>query len=226
MWILSAGGIDEKNSSDSKEDEVHSHSPLPSLFDANELICTLLMYVTLILTFGVVFPPLAMTLVVAAASVVYYMKFNLGNFINCANELGRLSYVDRVNKDCASIGSSASLTSIMWMMVTTCCLFYTLFLFDTLGDAVGFEGAFWVLVVMPLMPLLMYVMVWGYERRYGAYVPPSKPCESGIAMTELHLSSKADALPLNNNSETDDKGSNVSDISCNPIFSQADPETV
>ena len=78
---------------------------------------------------------------------------------------------------------------------------------------------------MTLMPLLMYLTVRGYERRYGAFVPPSKPCESDIAMRELHLSSKTDALPLNNNGENDN-GSNVSDKSCNPIFSQADTDTV
>jgi hypothetical protein len=36
------------------------------------------------------------------------------------------------------------------MVVAYSCLFDTLFLFDTLGDAVGFEGAYWVLIVVPL----------------------------------------------------------------------------
>jgi hypothetical protein len=44
------------------------------------------------------------------------------------------------------------------MLVTVSCWFYTLFLFDTLGDAVGFEGAYWVLIVVPLLPLVLYVL--------------------------------------------------------------------
>jgi hypothetical protein len=44
------------------------------------------------------------------------------------------------------------------MLVTLSCWFYTLFLFDTLGDAVGFEGAYWVLIVMPLTPVALYVL--------------------------------------------------------------------
>jgi hypothetical protein len=34
------------------------------------------------------------------------------------------------------------------------CVFYTLFLFDTLGDEVGFAGAFWVLIAVPLLPVM------------------------------------------------------------------------
>jgi uncharacterized membrane protein len=43
------------------------------------------------------------------------------------------------------------------MIITISCLFYSLFLFDTLGDAVGLDGAYWVLIVMPLFPLVTYI---------------------------------------------------------------------
>ena len=92
--------------------------------------------------------------------------------------------------------------------------FYTLFLFDTLGDSVGFENALWVLVVMPLMPLFMYLCVCGYERRYPAYVPPSKPCENGISMmTEIHSTSETDG------GREDGDGSKALDVSKNPMLS-------
>jgi hypothetical protein len=35
------------------------------------------------------------------------------------------------------------------------CLFYTFFIFDILGDDVGFYRAYWVLVVMPLVPVVL-----------------------------------------------------------------------
>jgi hypothetical protein len=54
-------------------------------------------------------------------------------------------------------GFDRILPRAMWMLVTASCWFYTLFLFDTLGDAVGFRGAYWVLIVMPLMPGVLYV---------------------------------------------------------------------
>jgi len=46
----------------------------------------------------------------------------------------------------------------VWMLITVSCWFYTLFLFDALGDAKGFDGAYWVLIVMPMMPLVLYVI--------------------------------------------------------------------
>ena len=51
------------------------------------------------------------------------------------------------------------------MLISVSACFYTLFLFDTLGDAVGFQGAYWVLIVMPLMPLCMYSVYTWYNRR-------------------------------------------------------------
>jgi hypothetical protein len=44
------------------------------------------------------------------------------------------------------------------MLITVSCWFYTLFLFDTLGDSEGFDGAFWLLFVMPLMPAFLYAI--------------------------------------------------------------------
>ena len=41
------------------------------------------------------------------------------------------------------------------MLVVFSCLFYTLFLFDTLGDAVGFSQAYWVLIVTPVIPVVV-----------------------------------------------------------------------
>jgi hypothetical protein len=46
-----------------------------------------------------------------------------------------------------------------WFLLFTACCFYTLFLFDILGDSVGFNGAYWVLIVMPCIPLSIRVLV-------------------------------------------------------------------
>jgi hypothetical protein len=42
-------------------------------------------------------------------------------------------------------------------LLTVSCWFYTLFLFDTLGDAVGFSKAYWVLIVFPVLPMVLYI---------------------------------------------------------------------
>ena len=51
----------------------------------------------------------------------------------------------------------------MWMLLAFAAGFYTLFLFDTLGDSIGAEAAYWVLIVMPLMPLNIYILYAVYN---------------------------------------------------------------
>jgi hypothetical protein len=61
------------------------------------------------------------------------------------------------------------------LLVTFSCLFYALFLFDTLGDAVGFQGALWVLIVVPLVPALLFATVASTESRSSSRAAESKP---------------------------------------------------
>jgi hypothetical protein len=61
------------------------------------------------------------------------------------------------------VGNDVVLLRSMHMLVTACCLFYTLFLFDTLGDETGFHGAFWVLIVVPMLPSMVYAAHYCYD---------------------------------------------------------------
>ena len=46
----------------------------------------------------------------------------------------------------------------VWIIACHCFGFYAMFLFDTLGDAVGFSSALWVFIATPLIPVGMYVI--------------------------------------------------------------------
>jgi hypothetical protein len=110
----------------------------------------------LLLTFGAVFPPLAAALAATVFVTVFLAKLKVGRFLHSAVSLQALCFVDVIEKECEGVGSVSVLRNSMWMLITISCCFYTLFLFDTLGDAVGFRGAYWVLIVMPLMPGIIY----------------------------------------------------------------------
>jgi len=49
-----------------------------------------------------------------------------------------------------------------WFLLYVSCGFYTLFLFDILGDDVGFNGAYWLLIVIPCIPLCMQIAIRVY----------------------------------------------------------------
>jgi H+/Cl- antiporter ClcA len=63
-----------------------------------------------------------------------------------------------IERECGAVVSVLCLPGVCWMLVTLSCWFYTLFLFDTLGDTVGFEGAYWALIVVPLTPVVLYTL--------------------------------------------------------------------
>ena len=112
------------------------------------------------------FPPLALALAVTLLATTIIDKLKIGRFMLIAKENNVLAkYYELIEQECESIHSRAVITSSMWMVVTISCLFYTLFLFDTLGDSVGFGGAYWVLVVMPLMPAVLYFAFYVFNRR-------------------------------------------------------------
>lgn len=72
----------------------------------------------------------------------------------------------------------------------------SLFLFDTLGDAVGFKRSYWVLIVVPLLPPMVHATARGYQhlthRREtsGGSMPtgdPSNEGESSSRATHVEL---------------------------------------
>jgi hypothetical protein len=128
-------------------------------FDANQLLLSLFTYLGLLLTFGAMFPPVAVALLVTLLAVLHFNKLKISRFLSHALEQSQLDYVDAVEAESGRSGflSTALLERAVWMLVTVSCWFYTLFLFDTLGDAVGFQRAYWVLIAVPLLPLVLYV---------------------------------------------------------------------
>jgi hypothetical protein len=131
-------------------------------FPANRVLLTLFTYLGMLLTFGVVFPPLAASLALTIFLVMVFARLKVGFFLHNAVKKGRFTYVGKVMRECQGVGSSSVLISAMFMLTTISCCFYTLFLFDTLGDAVGFHHAYWVLIVVPLQAVLFYALYCAY----------------------------------------------------------------
>jgi hypothetical protein len=72
---------------------------------------------------------------------------------------------------------------VYWMLLTVSCWFYALFLFDTLGDDVGFARACWVLLAVSLLPLILYVL---YSVCYVYLGGQRGFCRGGRAHDAMH----------------------------------------
>lgn len=103
------------------------------------------------------FPPLSIAMLVSIFVVVYTSKLEMGRFISNAIDQNLHKYLDRVEEECHGVGSIPKLRQCVRMLIIFSCLFYTPFLFDTLGDSQGLEGALWILLLLPSIPLLLYV---------------------------------------------------------------------
>ncbi len=114
------------------------------------------------------FPPLAAAIVVTIFAWTAFARLKVGRFVYHALTQNQPQYVNIIEMECQGVGSVTVLQNAMWMLITVSCLFYTLFLFDTLGDAVGFDGAYWVLIVVPAMPLFLYLCFKLYSTRVTA----------------------------------------------------------
>jgi hypothetical protein len=166
-------------------------------FDAHMFIITLLTYLGILLTFGVVFPPLALAMSVTMISVAWHGKLAVGRFIQQARELNAPQYIDIIEQECKGAVTIAKIRRSVFIIICFSCFFYALFLFDTLGNEIGKERAFWVLIFMPLFPLLIYealklrrrhqgVLTLDYHLNKAATAAAAHPDE-GVTMTELRL---------------------------------------
>jgi len=110
------------------------------------------------MTYGAVFPPLAVGFMLTLLSVIVWWKMKLGRFLGAAIGLRQWQYIQRITQECLNAVPSSVLYDVTWMIIIFPCCFYTLFLFDLVGSKDGFEAAIWVFIVVPLFPVYLYAI--------------------------------------------------------------------
>ena len=93
--------------------------------------------------------------------------------------------IDAINTECAGVGTREQMQLAVKILVCYCCAFYTLFLFDTLGDAQGFVAAAWVLFAVPLTPIIFFVSSHFLAGRRQA--PPDNAKRESDATIDLEM---------------------------------------
>lgn len=128
-------------------------------FDSTQFLVSQLTFLALILTLGVVSPPLAVALAVTMVATAAFTLLKAGRFLYHAAEAKQMPYIELIEQESSGVATPLALQRATRMVLYFSCCFMALFLFDTLGDAVGFRRAFWVFIVVPLLPLIAYVML-------------------------------------------------------------------
>lgn len=154
---------------------------------AQGLMINLVTYTALLLTFGAVFPPLGIAL---AATIVVYMCYNrwlLGRFLT---NLEHQSGAGMNSIHAALTLESGSLPSVLhatkWMLLTTACWFYAMFMADTIGYTHGIKLSYWVIVFMALMPLAFYS-----ADRFTTFAEENSTSEKGMKKSRTHRTARS-----------------------------------
>jgi hypothetical protein len=100
---------------------------------------------------------------------------NVDNSTNSSSN----KYAEIIHNECLGVVSIPHLRVCVLLLVVCSCCFYTPFLFDTLGDAVGVERSFWVFIVFCTVPLVLYgsravhqALVQSYSNKQAAVSQP------------------------------------------------------
>jgi hypothetical protein len=93
----------------------------------------------------------------------------MGRFITNIVQLKAYTQLNLLDSNLKVQPMLSTLQKCGWFLLYVSCGFYTLFLFDILGDSVGFYGSYWVLIVMPCFPLCMYIFANFYSWLHSIY---------------------------------------------------------
>lgn len=168
------------------------HPPLMPIDEVYEFFVSQLTYIGLLITFGTVFPLLAVPILVANFRRLYYHRAIIGRYISLVEGSSgtAASSLAAIERDCKVQPLLSTIQRCGWTLLSLACCFYSAFLFDTLGDQVGFDRSYWVLVAMPLLPLCMYGagrLLVLYDQS-GGWIPSSFPAIATAKATSPHSS--------------------------------------
>jgi Leucine-rich repeat (LRR) protein len=159
----------------------------PPLWDPAQHFNALLTYLALLLTFGALFPPLAVCCAVTMVALEVVARLQVGRYVAAAERSDQTACFTAIDDLCRTVMSVDQMSAVVRTILAVTCWFYTLFLFDTLGDAMGFAHAFWVLIVVPLLPLAvaLWRWVWRRSRVHEQTIPAGPAKDAGKSEVEL-----------------------------------------
>ena len=127
-------------------------------------------YITILVSFGALFPPLAVIACFSIFSLTYFTELCLGRLLHDTRALGYDWYEEQIEKECEDIEKSNNLT--LWSTLFVSCCLFGYILFDTMGDTQGWLAALPLTVFILLLPLLLLLLIVVYSRCYPI---PSEP---------------------------------------------------
>ena len=131
------------------------------IFDQEEYCISILTIMSIILTYGVVFPPLCFAGVIVIYIDSFFTQYRIARLISQLEQRQDSEAKNKMKEDflkqCENF--SKSLSSSIRLLPIMMSIYLAPFVFDPMGDAIGSDRAWWVLVVMIAIPSLGRVLI-------------------------------------------------------------------
>jgi hypothetical protein len=125
------------------------------LFNKIRLTVQINSYFAILISFGALFPPLALIAGIAILSITYFEEYNIGHFLVSIRSYGYTWYENQIEKECEDIEQSIKLTLWSTLFVSSC--FYGYILFDIVGDGSGWELAMPFTLLLAALPVGLWM---------------------------------------------------------------------
>ena len=140
-------------------------SDLPILVDRNKLLVRTATFISILLTYGAAFGPLAIVICISIFISTVFEQVLIGRLLTLEKGKAgdrKFTYRQIINKE--TEGISENVAPMIWVMWPFVSLFYAFFIFDIQGSEVGWEPSIWAAVLMAVTPILLWAITKCYKK--------------------------------------------------------------
>jgi Leucine-rich repeat (LRR) protein len=128
------------------------------LFNKDTFVVGISSNIAILLTFGVVYPPLSIIILLGIFTTSYCAQLSIGRLYRDCQKNSIYTYLDLLEIQCNGI--YYSLKNSILLVFPFSFLFISFFLFDIFGDAIGSSYAFIIMSLVCLIPLALYGILY------------------------------------------------------------------
>jgi hypothetical protein len=126
------------------------------IFHRQRMLVRVVGFFALLISFGIVFPPLGVVMALAIISLTYFEQLTIGMILYESEQAGYDWYREKLGYDVDGMVESM-VTAVFPMMAVASLLFASL-VFDTIGDKHGFGPALIAAILMSLVPGFVFLV--------------------------------------------------------------------
>jgi Leucine-rich repeat (LRR) protein len=132
------------------------------LFSKLRLTVQINSYLTILATFGALFPPLAIIACMTIFIITYFEELSIGWLLAETRARKYFWYEEQLNHEAENVEKSSNFT--LWSTLTVSCFFYGYIVFDTMGDTSGWKAALPMTILLFTFPLLLYIFITYFNK--------------------------------------------------------------